>query len=1355
MKKLFKLLIPILSLALLVGALCVLASAADEPADWKWSVTASDGTTTYLTDNSFCQINSLDSKFISNSTIRFNSDMLFGSEAVTLGENVTIFMQGHNWKLDQSGKKLTVSTTGYLKVYGGSSETDTARGGLSGNGQFYDSANNGSLSFYNIDVTTGSSVLFDLRGGEYTFDNCTFTSNGGATVLRFAGNASSKVTASLTNCAFVDKGAYATQKELIRCGRNDASSVTCDVTLTDCRVTADDGVLFSSHCKTAGRSEVITFTFENTVIDAPNSTLFCNINSNGNFLPYGVFNEGTVVNVKDYYAGNTSIDGTRVKLGSADLQGVAYDMTETTTTNYMVVSSVDAVTVTFKSGETTLGERVMARGVASTWNTELARGLFFDGKQLKLETSAWTDEQGNTVTALLSDSDATAVTLYAKTTVKTPKWATFTKDELALENIAHVEYENNNIANVWSDAAPIVYLFDECIAYFADSTSTKLEFVIDLNGNKLTVSGASTDCALRPAGSGMGLTIRNGEIIGKNGRIFYNGTNAYLNVYNCTVRPNNTLSADLRGSDIAFENCTFIIPNDAKFDQLVRVNNHTGAKESDPQIATYTFKNITVKHEGNGYAAMLVKHNQDKAYNVPTVILENITVEDGAITETIFGSSSTQEGTALTLKGYFDVPADPRLVYLSSSNKYTVTLDNLALAEKDSALASRFVECTIPAGIYAYNGTDNCPWTYVTDGNYETATVAYPDGTLTEYTIPGVKTYIRPYANVGDKQAKLLDTAWYEANVAVAVAGGTASYTPEYSGTPAYAILTAEGDVVAVYLEGYITPEIYALVPDAGYLCLYTDVASNSFVLNKNGAYIDAAYECSGGSLTVELNGNTLDMCNNVSGKGNVIARFTLNNKTVTINNGKLCTDHNVVYSAGDNGRITFNNVDISAKKTSTNSLFDLRGGNVIINGGSLSVPTAMAFIIGARGGVSNVEINGAKVTCDQFIIIGPGKDIDASPVVTVSITDAQIKTNNDLINIRNKADVSTADITFKDSELDFATAIATPFAPKSLKVTLDETASVAPVVSEDANVSVVYGNGQTLLTTDDATYTYKVGKVTLGISSNLTLYSDFNLNLFLGNNVTKVMAGETELALETVDETTVKASLKGIAPNTAGNNIVFTVTYVDGGVTYTASLDYSVVKYAQALLAGDYSDEAKALVASAVKYIDAAYAVAKAEKPATLTALIASESYKAALATASDLAKGDIDGAGNYTNLAVAVNSAQLRLSDDYKYVLNLNESYTGTLTVNGVAYSVVNGTVNGKTYVTVTLRGYEFNNGLTVTATTADGTVEGVYTLADYVEAMANGTDADLDALLVALYNFTVEAKEYNEFVKANGLK
>ena len=100
---------------------------------------------------------------------------------------------------------------------------------------------------------------------------------------------------------------------------------------------------------------------------------------------------------------------------------------------------------------------------------------------------------------------------------------------------------------------------------------------------------------------------------------------------------------------------------------------------------------------------------------------------------------------------------------------------------------------------------------------------------------------------------------------------------------------------------------------------------------------------------------------------------------------------------------------------------------------------------------------------------------------------------------------------------------------------------------------------------------------------------------------------------------------------------------------------------------------------------------------------------------------------------------------------------SNSGTVTVNGVSYSVVDGKVNGNDTVTVTLRGYEFNDGLTVTATTEGGTVEGTYTLADYVSAMVSdeAENTAFDNLLVALYNFTVEAKEYKAYADVNGLQ
>ena len=112
------------------------------------------------------------------------------------------------------------------------------------------------------------------------------------------------------------------------------------------------------------------------------------------------------------------------------------------------------------------------------------------------------------------------------------------------------------------------------------------------------------------------------------------------------------------------------------------------------------------------------------------------------------------------------------------------------------------------------------------------------------------------------------------------------------------------------------------------------------------------------------------------------------------------------------------------------------------------------------------------------------------------------------------------------------------------------------------------------------------------------------------------------------------------------------------------------------------------------------------------------------------------------------------MSLSDDYKYVINLNGGYTGTLTVNNVAYTVINGTVNGESSIVINLRGYQFKQGFNVTATTDEGAVSGVYTLADYVDSIANGQNEKLDALLVALYNFTVEAEEYKAYSDANGL-
>ena len=582
-----------------------------------------------------------------------------------------------------------------------------------------------------------------------------------------------------------------------------------------------------------------------------------------------------------------------------------------------------------------------------------------------------------------------------------------------------------------------------------------------------------------------------------------------------------------------------------------------------------------------------------------------------------------------------------------------------------------------------------------------------------------------------------------------------------------YAVYDSKGDMVFFRTSPNLTDltDITG-TPAGGTFRLYADV--NFSELKYAGSGNDPqSFSFNNAGCIMDLNGYTLDFSAdyyNTSLKKTTSGafRFSGNGKAASFKNGKIVNSGTVFYIDTTNTNYTFEGVTIENTLADGGTITDLRRGTLTYEDCTL-ICTGRAFSIAYRGGSQNLTLNNTDVTARYLLGTNPPKDntIQATTKVTVKggeLDLGAILYSNDVSsdNSTGLLESSTLDLTLSDAKVKLNSGFEMN-ADFTETITFSNCLFNKDPFDTDSKVTpnVVLADGETLVKTSDDVYGYKVTKINLSVSANLTLYSDFNLNLFLGNNATKVTVGETELTLEEYDATKVKASLKSIAPNTAADNIVFAISYVEDGVTYTANFNYSVVKYATTLLAGGYSAESKALVASAVKYIDTAYAAAKAEKPATLTALTASANYTAAIATASDLAKGDIDGAGNYTALAVAINSAQLRLTDDYKYVLNLKETYTGTLKVNNVTYNVVNGTVNGKTYVTVTLRGYEFNDGLTVTATNAEGTVEGVYTLADYVEAMANGTDADLDALLVALYNFTVEAKEYNEFVKANGLK
>ena len=1066
---------------------------------------------------------------------------------------------------------------------------------------------------------------------------------------------------------------------------------------------------------------------------------------------------------------------------------------------FVSLKKADAVNLTLKNGDQVIETRYMATGYApeTTKRNDFVSDVKYDAAQKTFVGNAitgWVDANGEAVDTLTEGGELTLTAVIGQTR---PYWVSLSADDPATATIKAYEFYDNNLEGKISSANKVLYVCRDMIYHTAKGVTIGYEQIIDLGGNTLTVSECADgdycvaykgDACIRVSGDGSKLVIRRGTFASTNTKLFYlQNTTGKLDVIDMTLAPQYLAAGDFRGSDVNFTNVV-LVTNGNNSGVGFNINQQNGA-----QKATYTFKNVTVR-KGTGVVKNFISYSRTATDNIATIVFDGFTVEKGAIRNTTDANSailsSSVKGTAnnyldLKIKGAFMVPEKQAIVYLNNAtSNMKVSVENLSYNDKGAWDLSTFKNATRPTGVHAYNGTA-VPYTLATDpATYETATINYPDSTTeSQYIMQGVKPLFKTYCMNG-ADATVVDGAWLENECKTAVGGATAAYAPVYK-LPAYAIYKADGSAVAHSVSNQVKANFMSPASTSGSVIrLYEDIYVRDIAYTGSGdiTALSVPIGSGTGAVTLDLNGKTLDLtCKDLvvegkDGPQNAILRITVTyNKTVK--NGTILNDNKeVFYCDFNNTTLTLDNV----KAESATSVFDIRKTTTInISGGSQIISTAGSTtesrVFSLAYNLADITINVDDSTLTAPILAGHKPNYQAVSKMNITINNSVVNATRALVFLSNDYGYLDPDTVFNltvnnssiNAVLNYElnrdkTQGKGPNKTSRCKETITFNECFFKVNPEDYSSTkceyepnVVYGEGQTLLTTDKAGYPYKVGAVTLPVSSNLTLYSDFNLNLFLGNNATKVMVGDTELTLEEYDAKTVKASLKSIAPNTAADSIVFAISYVDDGVTYTANFNYSVVKYATTLLAGGYSAESKALVASAVKYIDTAYAVADAEKPATLTALTASEGYTTALATASNLAKGDIDGAGNYTALAVAINSAQLRLSDDYKYVLNLKETYTGTLKVNNVTYNVVNGTVNGKTYVTVTLRGYEFNDGLTVTATTAEGTVEGTYTLADYVEAMANGTDADLDALLVALYNFTVEAKEYNDYAKTNGLK
>ena len=264
------------------------------------------------------------------------------------------------------------------------------------------------------------------------------------------------------------------------------------------------------------------------------------------------------------------------------------------------------------------------------------------------------------------------------------------------------------------------------------------------------------------------------------------------------------------------------------------------------------------------------------------------------------------------------------------------------------------------------------------------------------------------------------------------------------------------------------------------------------------------------------------------------------------------------------------------------------------------------------------------------------------------------------------------------------------------------------------------------------------------GLKVNMSLQTDFHLNFFIENigDMTIKLDGEIVPVGTGSMEGYYNVQKRNISPTDAAKTVKLEVTY--NGITVTKSI--SVIDYCEKILSDDkQSKEAKAMIINIVKYIDAAYVYVgknigqSAAEYSKVTNLY--NEYKK-LATVSVVDHQPIDTSA----ISDAFTGAQLNLQDSPKYRFNLNENYTGSVSINGKTYEVVNGLCDGIGYIEITVKA--FNLLEPVTLVSANG-VAVEYSLSNYYHyhAIEHGAFANL---LNALYAYCETARIYTDSIK-----
>lgn len=250
------------------------------------------------------------------------------------------------------------------------------------------------------------------------------------------------------------------------------------------------------------------------------------------------------------------------------------------------------------------------------------------------------------------------------------------------------------------------------------------------------------------------------------------------------------------------------------------------------------------------------------------------------------------------------------------------------------------------------------------------------------------------------------------------------------------------------------------------------------------------------------------------------------------------------------------------------------------------------------------------------------------------------------------------------------------------------------------------------------------------GLQVNLSLYSDFGINLYIPvkyENVVKVSYADKEITPKTTLDGEYLMYTAKVNATEAANNVQFVITMTEGGYTAKAGATISVAEYAERTLAGDYTNEDKALVKYIVKYANAACNYfGKAN--ATLTTMAGENPIGGEEKSYTAIPESVKEALGaKFEEITVDISSEALAWV--------LIAKVDGTATINGKVYTFV----AGDTVVVDGIRAYNFLDGINV-----DGTVyKYEYFAAYHYEKSAGNTN--LLALIDALYEYAAYADTY----------